>query len=412
MTSPAVAQEGRARNALALLSAALVIGLVITVIVAADRAADPESSPIVPPGSWETVLVASCVLSMVAYVVVLLALRRGGPLAPVLGLAVVLQVVPLFGPTLLSRDAYTYWAYGRVEEAHGSNPYEKPPGDWPDDPATIRMGSSWREQPSLYGPAFTIVSRGVAKLAGESPRRAALLFRTIAALALIAVVALVALLARNRAYAAAFVGLNPLVALHFGGGGHNDALMMAFVLGALALHRSGHEAWSGLAWAVASFVKWVPLAFLGLVALGGRVRSELRLLAWTGASLAVLAVASTGLYGTAWTSAVQRLSEQARRTSSIGLSGWLGDLGLSHRPTVLVIGLLTLAAGAWLGREAWHGRVRLGMAGVLLAALQGWLNPWYALWGLALAAPEEDRTAQVLAVGLSAFLLADAIPRI
>ncbi len=412
MTSPAVPAESRSRTALALVSGAVVVALVITAIVAAGRATDPESSPIVPPGWWESVLVAACVLSMAAYVLLLLVLRHGGPLVPVLALAVVLQVAPLFGPTLLSRDAYTYWAYGRVEQVHGSNPYERPPGDWPDDPATIRMGGSWREQPTLYGPAFTVVSRGVAKLAGDSPRRAALLFRSLAALALVVVIALAALLARNRAYAAAFVGLNPLVALHFGGSGHNDALMMAFVLGALALHRNGHDAWSGLAWGVASFVKWVPLAFLGLVALGGRIRGELRLLAWTVASLAALAVAATAVYGTAWPSAAQRLSEQARRTSSIGLSGWLGDLGLSHRPTVVVIGLLTLAAGAWLAREAWQGRVRLGMAGVLLAAVQGWLNPWYALWGLALAAPEEDRTAQILAVALSAFLLADAIPRI
>ena len=77
---------------------------------------------------------------------------------------------------------------------------------------------------------------------------------------------------------------------------------------------------------------------------------------------------------------------------------------------LVLIGLLTLVAAAWLGREAWHGRVRLGLAGVLLAALQGWLNPWYALWGLALAAPEEDRTAQSLAVALSGFLLLDALP--
>jgi hypothetical protein len=272
------------------------------------------------------------------------------------------------------------------------------------------MGSSWREQPSLYGPVFTLLSEVVANVAGDSPKRASLLFRGIASLSIVAIVLLAALLARNRPFAAALVGLNPLVALHFGGGGHNDALMIALVLAALALHRSRRETLSGLAWALAALVKWVPLAFLALVIVGGHGRQERRLLAWSAGWLASLAVTATALYGTAWLSAAERLSSQARRTSSIGLSGWLGDLGLSHRPTVVVIGLLTLIAASWLTVQAWRGDVRLGLAGVLLAALQGWLNPWYALWGLALAAPEEDRTAQVLAVALSAFLLRDALP--
>ncbi|HSF02933.1 MAG TPA: hypothetical protein VLA62_07980, partial [Solirubrobacterales bacterium] len=165
----------------------------------------------------------------------------------------------------------------------------------------------------------------------------------------------------------------------------------------------------GLAWAVSALVKWVSLAFLALVTIQKR-RQGLRLLLWSAFWVLLLAVAATVRYGTDWLGAARRVSEQARRTSSIGLSGWLGDLGLSHRPTLVVIGLLTLAAAVWLGSQAWRGRLRLGLAGVLLAALQGWLNPWYALWGLALSAPEEDGTAQVLAVALSGFLLLDALP--
>jgi alpha-1,6-mannosyltransferase len=395
---------------LAIVLGAFVVAFVAAVLVAAAKAEDAASSPIVPPGGWELVLVVAAMGAFTAYVAAVLLLRDGGPLAPIIVIVVVLQLIPLLGPTLLSRDVLTYWAYGRVGAVHDANPYDTPPGAWPDDPATIRMGSSWREQPTLYGPAFTALSEAIANLAGDDERRAELLFRWIASLSVIAIVALAAVLARNRALAAALVGLNPLVALHFGGGGHNDALMMALVLAALALHERRRTALAGLAWALASLVKWVPLAFLALVALGDRKRHERRLLTWTAASLVGLAAVATIAYGTAWFSAAERLSEQARRTSSIGLAGWLADLGLSHRPTVLVIGLLTLVAAAWLGTQAWRGRVRLGLAGVLLAALQGWLNPWYALWGLSLSAAEEDRTAQVLAVALSGLLLSDALP--
>lgn len=398
------------RRSLSIIVGTLVVGFVAAFVFSAAEAADAASSPIVPPGGWETVLVVAGIGSFAAYVATLLLLRSGGLLAPIVALAVVLQLLPLLGPTLLSRDTYTYWAYGRVGAVHDGNPYENAPGEWPEDAATISMASSWRDQPSLYGPVFTAISEAVAAVAGDSERAAALLFRGLAALSIIAIVLLAAVLARNRALAAACVGLNPLVALHFGGGGHNDALMMALVLAALVLRQRRHSAFAGLAWALASLVKWVPLAFLALVALGDRRRHERRLLTWTAISLIGLASASTVAYGTAWLGAAERLSEQARRTSSIGLAGWLGDLGLSHRPTVVVIGLLTLAAAVWLAVQARRGRVRLGLAGVLLAVLQGWLNPWYALWGLSLSAADEDRTARVLAVTLSGFLLADALP--
>jgi hypothetical protein len=46
----------------------------------------------------------------------------------------------------------------------------------------------------------------------------------------------------------------------------------------------------------------------------------------------------------------------------------------------------------------------------VLALGQGWLNPWYASWGVALSAPEDDRLAHGLALGLTVFLMLDALP--
>ena len=340
--------------------AALAVGLLALFLLAADRAADAASSPLTPPGRWEAILIASAILAFAAYLGVLLVLRPGGPLVPILVLAAVLQLVPLFGPTLLSRDVYAYWAYGRIGAVHEANPYDDVPAQWPDDPATRDMGSSWREQPSLYGPVFTVISEGVAEVAGDSSRRASAIFRGLAALSILAIVALAAYLATNRAFAAAFVGLNPLVALHFGGGGHNDALMIALVLAALALHRRRRDTLAGAAWALSALVKWVSLAFLALVALGERRERGTRVLGWGALWIVAFAIGATAIYGTAWFTAAERLSDQARRTGSIGLSGWLQDVGLSHRPVVVLIGLLTLAAATWLGTQAWRGNVRLG----------------------------------------------------
>ncbi len=77
----------------------------------------------------------------------------------------------------------------------------------------------------------------------------------------------------------------------------------------------------------------------------------------------------------------------------------------------MTIGLATLAAFAWLALEAWRGRRRLGVSGSVAALGQGWLNPWYASWGVSLSATEEDTLAWVLAVALTAFLLLDVVPR-
>lgn len=54
------------------------------------------------------------------------------------------------------------------------------------------------------------------------------------------------------------------------------------------------------------------------------------------------------------------------------------------------------------------GRARLGLAAALLAAFQGWLNPWYAIWGLALsAADDRERAGRLLSVALTGYLLLD-----
>ena len=73
-------------------------------------------------------------------------------------------------------------------------------------------------------------------------------------------------------------------------------------------------------------------------------------------------------------------------------------------------GLAFAAAYLWLLREAWHGRARLALTACFLLVCTSWLVPWYAVWAVPLAAVEEDRTARILALALSAYLLRDAVP--
>ncbi len=395
----------------ALAAVASVSGIAL-VVGAAREAALPASSPIDAPGHWGAALAGGVVLAFAGYVCGIVALRRRAvPVAAVIAVAAAVQLTPLAGPTLLSTDTWTYWMYGRVGAVEGGNPYGDPPSRYPGDVAYPAMGSSWRDTTSLYGPLFTIGSELHVHVAGEDPERAAWLYRLVAALAVLGTAVLAASLGARPAFAAAFVGWNPLLALHFGGGGHNDAVMMLLVVGALALAARGRPNLAGVAWIGAIGLKWVAVAFLAIWAIERARRREPLGLVGLAAGGVALVAGATARYGTTWLEAFGGLSSQARRTGSIGLSRWLGDLGLGHRAILVTIGLATLAGFAWLAREAWRGRRRLGVSGSVAALGQGWLNPWYASWGVSLSASEEDRLAWVLAVGLTAFLLLDVVPR-
>src|SRR5262249_23172199 len=154
------------------------------------------------------------------------------------------------------------------------NPYVTPPSARRDDPGYRAMGARWHDRTSLYGPGFTLVSEPLARAAGTSRDAAAWEFKTLAAISALAAAALAARLTRRRALAAALVGWNRVLAVHLGGGGHNDGWIGALILAALALAAARCWNRAGALWALAVAVKWVPLAFLVLWSLAARARRE------------------------------------------------------------------------------------------------------------------------------------------
>ena len=85
--------------------------------------------------------------------------------------AAAVQLVPLGAPLLLSTDAWTYWGYGWIAAEGGGNPYVDPPSAFPESPAAPYLGADWRDTTTVYGPAFTLVSEPVARIAGLVVRR-------------------------------------------------------------------------------------------------------------------------------------------------------------------------------------------------------------------------------------------------
>jgi hypothetical protein len=391
-------------------------GTSLVLLCVAVGAAHPEASPLSPDhlggdASWSWVYLAAMIGAFALYALAALVLARHAmPLAPVLAVAVLVQVAPLAGPVLLSTDLYTYWAYGREAAVHGANPYAVPPSRFPADPAYPLMGADWRDTTTVYGPGFTLASEGHALAAGGSAPVAAWAYRALAVAAMLAVVGLAARLARRRAFAAAFVGWNPLLAVHLAGGGHNDAWMMALVLAALAAAASGRRQLAGAAWAAAIAVKWVPLVFLALRAVEARAAGRPARHLGFAATAAALAALAFWRYGVDWLKAVVPLTRNLEKQAVYSVPHRISGLGISEHAASLALAGLFAVAYLWLLREAWRGRARLGLAAGLVLVATPWLVPWYAVWAVPLAAVEEDRPAQVLAVALSAYLLRDAVP--
>jgi len=382
------------------------LAAVAVAVAAARHAAVTEHSPIRPPGGWLSAWTWGLIAAFCLYVAgVFLLSRRPVPLAAVVALAAAIQLAPLGAPLLLSTDAYSYWDYARVRAVHGGNPYADRPSRFPNDPAFKRMGKDWQGKTSVYGPAFTLASEPAAR----ASRRAAIgFFRVLAALGSVALVALTALAARRRAFAAAFVGWNPLLALHFAGGGHNDVLMMALVAAGLALAARRRFELEGAAWAGALSIKLTVLVFLPLRLLAARERR--RILGGFASVAAAVALVASIAFGSAWLHVLSPVANQLHTPSSLGLAYWASQLGLPQRYAVDGLLLLFALVYLWLLREAWRGRARLGLTACALLLATSWLQPWYAVWALPLVAVEEDRLAQAVALALSAYFLRDALP--
>lgn len=388
---------------------ALLLGAgVLTALVAALVAASAHGSairagaPELLDGPGVAFLVTAAV-AFALYALALVSLRswRGG-LAAVAALAVTIQLAPLAGPLVLSRDAYSYWAYGRLVDDHAANPYRVAPARYADDPAVLATAPGWRNTRSVYGPVFTEASAGLAAVSGTGAEASSFIYRLLAACGMLGLAAVAALTASRRPFALALVGWNPLLALQFGGGGHNDVWLACFLAGAVALAARGRPLLSGASWAVAAGLKWLPLALLPLSLLARREHA-LRVVAGFTAVTAAICASAFALFGTAWVGA---LLPFAHRHSAYALPTRLAELGLPGW-----LALVPLALGLpLLARAAVHGRPRLALGTLLMLFASPWLLPWYGVWAISLAAVEEDTCACVLALALSAYLLPDRIP--
>jgi hypothetical protein len=210
-------------------------------------------------------------------------------------------LVQVFAPIMLSTDVYAYALYGRVVTVYHANPYDLAPPVAHDDQFLRFFGQDYL--PSWYGPVWTLASAGLAKFGGGEVGLTVLLFRLTAVLAALVCAALIRACLRLTAPDRATQGMvfflwNPLLVIETGLSGHNDSVMLLFVLLAVWLHLRGWKTGAVIALTLSALVKFltgmlVPLYLLLVLREVKTWRERILFLARSGVAIAALAVAGS-----------------------------------------------------------------------------------------------------------------------
>jgi len=336
--------------------------------------------------------------TFIPYAAVLWAWRRGyrAPLWMLLTGAAVLHVLVLFAPLPQSQDFYQYLFYGKMQVVHGANPFVVNPSVfWAD---RWFPWIRWNTQPSVYGPAWILVSAGVVKAAGSSLASAFVGLKLVILALDAAIVALIVVASRPGEDRAGFGILayawNPLVLVSVPLAGSADTAVAAAFLGALVARRRGRVGVATLLLALASLVKiYAVLALVLHLTLVLQERGTRRAGAHAAGAFGIAALAylpywhglSTfgGVLGAAGLTN-QSLMGTFQRTV---VAFVLHVAGVHYWYTGAIIGTRALGAALVLAALIWGIRTArderslwVAVLGVMLTYLL--VTPWFLYWYL------------------------------
>ena len=425
-------QTGQVRSdrlPLLVLGGLVATGLVVALTVARTRQLLPSSIRVFLPSSLAgafahsgiDVDLAGLIVTLgLMFVFYALAVRVADrlPVPALLTAIAALYMLLLLAPPILSTDVFSYVAYSRLGALHHINPYLHGPSAIPFDHLYPFVGPRWITTPSVYGPLFT----GFGYLLAPFDLAANVLaYKLVAAVSSLLVIVIVwraaGLRGVNQARAVALVGLNPVTIVYGVGGGHNDLLMLAVLMGAVYLAVRQREGASGALIVVAAAVKLTGGLLLPFALVNARFRRAGRrpsvaVLAGATTAAALIGVASLILFGPSVVHLLARLQSIQSHGGEHSVSGWiLTALGAERwiAPVGVVLDVAFVAAVVWLAVGVWRGRLdwitAAGWATVWMLVTAGFLLPWYVAWLIPLAALSRDRRLLIASVALTAICL-------
>lgn len=335
--------------------------------------------------------------------------------------AFALILLSMYPPTAV--DMFHYQASTRVLWVHGENPLTIAPGNFP-----YPIGYSWAGQPAPYGPLWPILAGPAVLLTGDHYLVGLYAFKLIAAASYLGCAVMIwRLVARTRpgeeALAVVLFAWNPFVALRVVGNGHNDLVMMFFVLVALELALRRHWNYAFVAFACSALVKYVslllgpPLLLYLLFQAEGSPRQKLGTAA---EALALAALTVIVIFAPLWEGLATFDTVRGEADKVITSTPLLIGLLISGPPedpetvetvrTVLRVAFLGIyVLLIWQARRSFDHLVVASFTILFLYLLvpTGWFRPWYMLWPVTLAAL---RPRSWLAALLVTITLASSFP--
>jgi len=292
---------------------------------------------------------------------------------------------------------------GRMTACYGANPFYQTPVEFERDP--FFPYAAWDYSTSAYGPLWETIAAVAAKVAGNSMIANVLVFKSVSIGAYAATAVLIARMLRRRAPERMLTGIvlfawNPLVIYTVAGNGHNDAVMVFFlVLGFYLLDR-GRFTLAAMAETAGVLVKFIPALIVPVVMVTAitRLRGWPTRIRYTAITAVVCGLMIIGFYAPFW------------RGGDVMGVGWRSKMFTSSLPTLLVAWLeprlTTSVAEMYVSRVAlgilvvwmiwqvivlWRSKdmdagIRAGASILMFYLLVSclWFQPWYLIWPLAL----------------------------
>jgi alpha-1,6-mannosyltransferase len=323
--------------------------------------------------------------------------EKGLSLAAILGVAALFCIPLILAFPINATDVYRYFIRGRISQVHHENPFIVPVASLADEPYAALAGE-WAGETSPYGPIWEAVASLATGLAPDNLWLSLLFFKCLAGAFFLLIggliwLALKDVAAPRRAGLTLLWAWNPSLLFIFAMDGHNDALMITWLLLGWLIMKRGRIQLGMIILLLAPLTK--PI---GLLAIPYFFIFGWRQLAEQVARFRYLATTVVSGLAILWLSFLpfgSPLDLARRLLSEAGSGGGFSPLALiilelrergfdpaidqSTRLATLLFALLAI----WLVWLTWHGRSPLRaaadiFAGYIVQAFR--FRIWYAVW--------------------------------
>jgi len=314
-------------------------------------------------------------------------------------------VALLFFQPVDAADIFDNIVHGRMIQLYGANPFLQTASHYAKDPFYAYM--AWKHSPSAYGPLWEIMASGASALAGNGVVANVLTFKLLPVAFLGGSLVWIAIILRRMAPQRALAGVlllgwNPVVLYETSGNGHNDIVMVFWILAAACALLYGRYSLAILALVSGTLIKFIPVLLIPVVVWlalrdlpdrGARMRF-LILSAAAGTALVVLAYAPFW-QGLATLSVARRLRLFSGSLPAFIYQVLRDRIGVKQAASLVGsrAALLTVAFSLWQSWRASRDRSWLSFSRAAFNILMFyllvtclWFQQWYTLWPLALAA--------------------------